>query len=207
PNGIDAQQYQDLPPPGSFARRLGLEGKILITYLGRLNARKGLDYLAQAFQRVAQKRNDVALVVAGPDDGYRRALELLVRRLGVGDATVLPGLLTGRDRLGAFVDSRVIVYPTSYEPFGLVPFEALLCGTPVIVADGSGCGGLLRDAKAGFIVPYGDVEALDAALAHVLDDGESVAETVRNGRRFVLEELGWPRIADQVVDLYRRAGS
>jgi glycosyltransferase involved in cell wall biosynthesis len=207
PNGVDSRQYQSLPPRGTFARQFGLEGKKLVTYLGRLNARKGLDELIHSFRGLAQTQPNTVLVMAGPDDGYQRSLQLLAHRLAVDDRTFFPGLVTGPSRLGAFVDSQVIVYPTSHEPFGLVPFEALLCGTPVIVTEDSGCGELIKEAGAGLTVPYGNTAALEEALRQTLRGGDAVEETVRRGRRLVLEELNWSRIASQVVNLYEQVSS
>ena len=58
--------------------------------------------------------------------------------------TIFTGLLRGQERLEALADADVVVYPSEDEVFGLVPLEALLCGTPVIVADDSGCGEIVR---------------------------------------------------------------
>jgi glycosyltransferase involved in cell wall biosynthesis len=203
-NGVDAREYESLPPRGSFARPFGLDGKRLITYLGRLNARKGLDYLLHAFAGLARTHADTVLVIAGPDDGYQRPLQLLAHRLAVDDRTVFPGLLTGPARLGVFVDSEVIVYPTSHEPFGLVPFEALLCGRPVIVTEDSGCGELIKEEGAGLTVPYGNATALEEALDHTLRGGKAIEDTVDRGRQLVVGKLNWARIASQVVALYEQ---
>ena len=62
------------------------------------------------------------------------------------------------------------MYPSEHEIFGLVPLEALLCGTPVVVADDSGCGEVIASTGGGLVV-RGDVEALRSAIAHVLDAG------------------------------------
>src|SRR5205823_7606016 len=96
------------------------------------------------------------------------------------------GLLTGPSRLQALADADVVVYPSAHEVFGLVPFEALLVGTPVIVAGDSGCGDLVRASEGGLVVPVNDVQALALALQDVLGDrakwrrtAERAAATVR----------------------------
>jgi glycosyltransferase involved in cell wall biosynthesis len=64
----------------------------------------------------------------------------------------------------------VLVYPSHDEIFGLVPLEALLCGTPVVVCDDCGCGEVIRTTGGGLIVPVGEpralADAVDAILAH-----------------------------------------
>ena len=78
------------------------------------------------------------------------------------------GLLTGRARLELLADADVVVYPSADEVFGLVPLEALLCGTPVVVADDSGCGEVVGPLDGGQVVAVGDPVALAAAIDRVL---------------------------------------
>ena len=72
--------------------------------------------------------------------GAGAAARRLAAALGIADRIEFVGLLTGRARLDLLADADVVVYPSADEVFGLVPLEALLCGTPVVVADDSGCG-------------------------------------------------------------------
>src|SRR2546428_3370738 len=83
PNGIDASLYSLPPPKGAFARRHGLQGKKLVTYIGRLNARKGLDVLLESVRMLADTRDDFVLVLVGPDDGYLRQVKRITRRLSL----------------------------------------------------------------------------------------------------------------------------
>ena len=83
---------------------------------------------------------------------------------------LFPGLLLGDDRNAAYVDADVVAYPSTDEIFGLVAAEALMCGTPVVVCDDSGCGEVVRAAGGGRLVPYGDPAALAIALQALLDD-------------------------------------
>ena len=70
------------------------------------------------------------------------------------------GLLEGRDRLDALAAANVVVYPSRHEVFGLVPLEALLCGSPVIVCNDSGAGELIGTVGGGEVVPVDDVDSL-----------------------------------------------
>jgi len=204
-NGIDPATYQELPPRGAFARTHALDGKKLVTYIGRLNARKGLDHLLRAFRDLTMAREDIALVLVGPDDGYRRRLERLAAQLALSDRVVFTGLITIPYKLQVIVDSDLIVYPATHEIFGLVPFEALLCGRPVVVADDSGCGEIIKSAQAGLTVPYGDVARLRDAIAMGLGDDPQISDMVLRGRKFVLEELSWSRVAENMERVYEDA--
>jgi glycosyltransferase involved in cell wall biosynthesis len=114
--------------------------------------------------------SDARLVIAGNDAGSAGGAARLARSLGIGERTVFTGLLRGPERLEALADADVLVYPSQDEIFGLVPLEALLCGTPVIVAGDSGCAEIVRGVGGGQVVPLGDVDALARAIDHVLEN-------------------------------------
>ena len=102
--------------------------------------------------------------------------------LGVGERTTFVGLLTGRARLEALTDADVVVYPSADEVFGLVPLEALLCGTPVVVADDSGCGEVVGQLDGAQVVAVGDPQALAAAIEAVLERAGRLAREGGVGR-------------------------
>jgi glycosyltransferase involved in cell wall biosynthesis len=82
-----------------------------------------------------------------------------VEQLGLSDKVRFIGFMS--PLAAAYQDADVLVYPSTYEIFGLVPFEALLCGTPVIVTDDCGCGEIIKEAGCGYLVHYGDVAGLE----------------------------------------------
>jgi len=206
-NGIDADRFQNLPARGALARELGLEDRQVIAYLGRLNPRKGLDLLLHAFAEVHRRKRDAVLVFAGPDEGCQRRLETLAGTLAVKDSVAFIGLVIGEKRLQLLADADVIVYPGYHEVFGMVPFEALACGKPVIVSDDSGCGEIVRQARAGVTVPFGDHVAWAEAIVTVLDNGREIREMIGRGREFVQERLNWRSIGDEMETVYRIAAA
>ncbi len=202
-NGLDLAEFEELPERGVFRAGRGLGDRPLVLYLGKLTPRKGVDHLVEA---VAQLRNqDAVLVVAGNDMGVRAPLERRVRELGLESRVRFLGLVTGPERLGALADADVLVYPSTREIFGLVPFEGLLCGTPAVVTDDCGCGELVSDARAGELVRYGDPKALARALDGLLSDPRRRAAMVARGRRFIEKHFAWDRIALQTERVYDKA--
>ncbi len=204
-NGVDASIRDVLPRRGGFVKTFSLENKRLVTYLGRLNARKGLDDLLRSFQEVSQRFGDTVLVVAGADDGHKERLVRLAEQLSISDRVFFPGFLSHAAKLQLLVDSALVVYPASNEPFGLVPFEALLCEKPVVVSRESGCGELIHRARAGLTFPVGDVDSLRAAILTGLTADSSLDEMVRRGQKLVRDELSWRRISSQMEQVYKGA--
>ena len=120
-------------------------------------------------QAFAQLRvANATLVVAGNDMGSGDATRAAVHQLGVEARTIFTDLLQARARLELLASADVVVYPSEHEIFGLVPLEALLAGTPVVVADDSGCGEVIA-AMGGGLVVKGEAESLRSAIDHILD--------------------------------------
>jgi glycosyltransferase involved in cell wall biosynthesis len=168
PNPIDSHEFANARDGGQFRAALGIGQRSVVLFLGKLTPRKGLPDLIQAFARL--NRPDIVLAIAGNDMGAGTAADTLVRRLGLEPRVVRTGLLCHTDRLDALAAADVVVYPSRDEIFGLVPLEALLCGTPVVVCGDSGCGEVIGRVGGGLIVPHGDPSALGLAIEAVLDD-------------------------------------
>ena len=138
-------------PSGRLRARVGCGRAPVVLYLGKLTPRKRVNLLVEAFSKA--RREDARLVVAGNDMGSLTTIQGAARQHQVQDRTYYTGLLTGRERLEALADADVVVYQSDHEVFGLVPLEAVLCGTPVIVADDSGCGDPRGSGRAGRVAP------------------------------------------------------
>ncbi len=111
-------------------------GKKLFLYLGRVNPKKGLDILIEAFARTAANDERFQLVVAGPDNAeWKAILEHQATGLGIANKITWTGLLTNEQKWGAFYASDVFCLPSHQENFALGVAEALACGLPVLISD------------------------------------------------------------------------
>lgn len=200
PNGIRLDEFAVLPPRGSFRRAHGLGDGPLIVFVGKITPRKGVDILLRALARLP---GDVQLVVAGNFMMPEQPIRAIVEELHLRDRVRFAGLLLGVDRNAAYVDADVVAYPSTDEIFGLVAAEALMCQTPVVVCDDSGCGEVVRAAAGGRLVPYGDAAALADALQSLLDQPGARQRCAISGRRYVEQHLGWDRVAADTRALYQ----
>lgn len=202
PNGLWPDNLRPVAPRGEFRRAIGLgHDDKLILYVGRLNRRKGVDVLINVFALLRRDRKDAYLVIAGPDDGYEQKLKDIARTSGVESFIRFVGYIP--DRASAYADADVLVYPSRHEIFGMVPFEAILCGTPVVVSNDCGCGQMIANASCGLAVPPGAEEALVSAIDKIIDDDHGAHEMVENGQRYIVENLDWNSIVQRVEEIYR----
>jgi glycosyltransferase involved in cell wall biosynthesis len=202
PHGIDLSEFDNLPEKGEFRKRYGLSSdQRVILYLGRIHEIKGLDLLAGAFADLSRDLNDVKLVVVGRDDGYLASLKKLIAELGIEDKVIITGPLSGREKLGAYVDGDIYVLPSYYEIFSVTVLEACACGTPVIVTDRCGLADVVKD-QVGLVVPC-DKDQLRNALTHMLSDDKMRLQFGEKGKSLVREKFNWERMAEGVERVYK----
>lgn len=201
PNGLRPENFRLSAQRGSFRKDLGLgHDDVLILYLGRLNRRKGIDVLIAAFVELHRERKDTALVIAGPDDGYEQKLKEIAKSSGVEDSIHFLGYIP--DKVRAYADADMLVYPSHHEIFGMVPFEAILCDAPVVVSNDCGCGQIVMDASCGLAIPPGDEEALKSAVNKIIEDSQGAREMVKRGQKYIVENLDGDSIARRVEEAY-----
>ncbi|UUX92233.1 glycosyltransferase family 4 protein [Methanoplanus endosymbiosus] len=201
PNGLNINSFNDLPPIGQFKKEYNIKEKHVVLYVGRIHKLKGIGFLIRTFSSfVREWGDDIVLIIAGADDGYTVTLEDLVKQLDLMNKVRFIGHIS---LVGAlYQDADVLVYPSTYEIFGLVPFEALLCGTPVIVTDDCGCGELIKEAECGYTVHCGDVDDLSETLRYTIEHPDIDREMVNAGRHYIEEHLVWEKIVKHVEAMY-----
>jgi glycosyltransferase involved in cell wall biosynthesis len=174
PHGFDTSAFEHLPPRGQFrARYLGGFQGPLVLYLSRLNAKKGLDVLAQAFALILQQIPESRLAIVGRGDplDYETKVRNWLRQAGVEDRTIMTGLLVGQERLQAFADADVFVLPSQSENFGFAMFEAMASRIPVVVSDTLNYAIEIQRHESGIAVPRTPQEFAQAIVRLLNDPG------------------------------------
>jgi len=203
PNGIELEEFDPLPPAGTFRSCYDQLGqRPIVLFMGRLDAKKGLDLLIPAFAQAAPK--EAALVIAGPGSRkYVEKLHALIRHNGLEERTLLPGMLYGRDRIAALADADLFVLPSYQENFGIAVIESLAAGTPVVISDQINIWEQIANAAVGGVVST-NVSALSQELGNWMGDPERRQQASLRARAFVSEHYDWKRIASCWVDHYAR---
>jgi len=189
PNGVDLDAFAPpaVPrPPRPRARLL---------FVGTFE-RKGLDI---AIRALALLRHDAELLAIG--GGPARKFLQVAASLGVAHRVRLEP--PRADVAAAFRDADALVFPTRYEPFGMVIAEALACGVPVVTSARAGAADLIRDGDSGYVVADPeDAPGFAAAVDRLLEDADALARMRRHARDAV-RGLGWDEVAAQTLEVYR----
>lgn len=203
-NGINADEYIDLPGPGDFRARHDIPaGAPLVLFLARLNRIKGVGFLLQAFAQAAAAQPEAVLALVGPDDGYLPEAKRLMRELGIEDRVRYIGYLGGQDKLQAYLSADLYVLPSTYEILGITLLEALACGTPAITTDRCGLADTVVENNLGAVVKYGDVPGLAAQIRQALENRAALKADGERRRQYVLHHFDWDSIADTWEEIYR----
>ncbi len=194
PNGVDPDEFADLPGRDSFRARYGLGDAPVCLFMGRLQARKGVDVLVRAFRQADVP--GARLVIAGPDEGMLPVLQPLLD-----ERITLTGYLAGEDRLAALAAADVFCLPATGEGLSMAALEGLAAGLPAILSPGCNLPEA-ADAGAGLIVEP-QVEPLAAALHDLLTDPARRAAMGTAARALVRERFTWAAAAEQMEAVYR----
>ena len=144
------------------------EDTAVVLFCAKLQPWKRPEDLLRAFAKIADM--DACLVFAG-DGPLRGSLESEAKSIGVSERVRFLGFVNQSALPEAYTASDIVVVPSSYEPFGLVVNEAMLCGCPVVVSDRVGAKfDLVREDETGYVFPCSDVGALASALRRALSD-------------------------------------
>ncbi|WP_030900209.1 glycosyltransferase [Streptomyces sp. NRRL S-474] len=204
PCGVDAGQFRPgVPPEGVPARRK----RHRLLACGRLVPRKGYD---QAIQALAGIPDAELLIAGGPeagllaDDPEARRLRRLARRIGVGDRVRMLGAVDPAAMPALIGSADLVLCTPVYEPFGIVPLEAMACGVPVVATDVGGHRDSVADGITGRLVPPRDPESVAAAVRGLLTDDALRRRHGTAGRERVLTHYTWRRVADGVERVHRQ---
>jgi len=205
PNGIDLTQYSNLPTRGSFKKKFSIDDdEKIVLYVGRIHESKGIDFLIKSFAHLVRSgAKDVKLVLVGPDDGYLNVARELVYSLGMSSSVLFAGFLAEEDKVSAYVDSTVVVYPSPYEPFGLVSLEAAVFSKPIIMAKGTPLSKIIEKGEFGFSIKYGDAEALAETLELVIKNDTLSTRLGIKGREYVAKFFSLEESVSKLEKLYK----
>ena len=177
-----------------------------ILSLGRLVERKGVDTVIQAVGRLP----GTELVVAGgptvafDSDPEVRRLRREADRVGAADRVHLVGAVSRGDVPTLIRSADVVVCTPWYEPFGIVPLEAMSCGRPVVAAAVGGLVDTVVDGVTGVLVPPKDPDRLAVALQELLGDPDRRRRLGEAGAARVADKYTWPKVAADTEQVYRR---
>ncbi len=197
PNGVDLEHFN----PGVEPFEKFKDGKINILFVGRMERRKGLDYLIRAYEKLKKEIPQIRLIVVGPGKLLRKRYERLVRNRGIADIE-FEGRVSYEDLPRYYKTADIYCSPaTGQESFGIVLLESMAIGKPVIASRIEGYRRVVTHNHDGLLVPPKNVKELKGALEKLITDENLRLKMGRQGIE-TASRYDWKIVARQVIDYY-----
>jgi glycosyltransferase involved in cell wall biosynthesis len=184
----------------TLARNYEING-VFILYLGRLQGRKNLARVVEAYARVRAAGLPHKLVLAGKRDSLFDPVLARIRELNIADDVVLPGYVAAEDVPLFYSAAEVFIYPSLFEGFGLPVVEAMACGTPVITSQGSSLEEVAGDAAL-LVDPLSE-DSIAKALLQILQD-DQMRVRLRQAGLERSQFFNFEKTARQTMDVYEQ---
>lgn len=203
PNGIDTERLGHCSSDKleSVRAQYTHPGERLIFFVGRIVHEKGVQILVRAMPRILALYPDTRLLIAGKNS---QKLYPLAYELGIETHVDFLGYISDevRDCLYEVVD--VAVFPSLYEPFGIVALEAMAAGCNVIASDTGGLGEVVQHEQGGLTVYPGDPLSIVWAVDRLFSDPEAAARYRAHSHEMIDSLYRWDIIAGKTAQLYGR---
>lgn len=201
PNGTRMMARDEVG--GTFRKSKNIrEEERIILYIGRMHESKGLNVLIESLSLIAAQRNDIKLVLVGPDDGYLSKIEHAVKKLALDNKVIHLDYVSEADKECVLSESDVFVTP-KFTGFPLAFLEACAYGLPIVTTNNGDQLDWIHN-QAGLVVDY-DAKSLCEGILNILSDDTIRARYSENARRLVQERFNWREVAKAVESIYERA--
>lgn len=205
PNGVNIAGLKIVEDvaPAEFRARYVAPGDKLVFSVSRLVHEKGIHRLVEAVPLIQHECPNVCLVIAGRGPEAEH-LQSFAQNLGIGDRVNFIGFVSDEARNLLFKVADCAVFPSLYEPFGIVALEAMALGCPVVASDVGGLSEVVTYRDTGITIYPDDPNSVAWGVIRALTEYDWVQEHIVRARQRVEEEFNWGRIARQTISVYEQ---
>ncbi len=204
PNGINLNNFSGIEKDYDFRRQYAMDNEKIILYVGRLVYEKGIQNLISAMPKILQGYNDTKLIIAGKG-GMIDELKAQANRMGLGNKVYFTGYLNSKQVQKMYKCADIAVFPSTYEPFGIVALEAMLAGIPTVVSDIGGLNEIVTHGVDGMKSYAGNPNSIADSVLTLLYDHRLCDNISKKAKNKVKEQFNWNKIAQDTHFIYEKA--
>ena len=204
PNGVNLNKFTGMDRDYSFRRKYAMDNEKIILFMGRLVYEKGVQNLIAAMPKVLDSYHDAKLVIAGKG-GMLDELRAQADYLGISNKVYFAGYMNGKDVERMYKAADISVFPSTYEPFGIVALEGMLAERPIVVSDAGGLGEIVEHRVTGMKSYCGNPNSIADSILELLFNPELCDNIVKNAKIKVKENYNWQKIAQDTHFTYQKA--
>lgn len=204
PNGINLTNFNGVERDYDFRRQYAMDNEKIILYVGRLVYEKGIQHLISAMPKILAGYHDTKLVIAGKG-GMLDELKAQAESMGLSNKVYFTGYLNSKQVQKIYKCADVAVFPSTYEPFGIVALEGMLAGVPTVVSDVGGLNEIVDHGVNGMKSYAGNPNSIADSVLAVLYDQQLATNISKKAKQKVKEEFNWTKIAQDTHYTYEKA--
>jgi glycosyltransferase involved in cell wall biosynthesis len=204
PNGIEIDEFRSLSSKEQAKENLKLNSqKRYILFMSRIDSKKGLEYLINAYLKLSQNHTEWELFIAGPvyDKNYFDKINKNIRLHQAADRIHYFGMVSGQERLDLFAASELFILPAHTENFGMVIGEAMAAKLPVITTTGTPWK-VLNDNNAGWWVDLNNDNITSSLEKAMLKNSLELKEMGTRGYEIIKNDFTWDEVAIKMKQVY-----
>lgn len=201
PNGVEPEKFNFDFDWLNFRRNYARDEEKIVFYIGRHVFEKGIHLLIEAAPLIINRYNNTKIVIAGMGP-MTEELKSRVGQMGIEDKVLFTGYMSDEDRDKLYRVANAAVFPSLYEPFGIVALEAMAAGCPVVVSDTGGLGEIVQHRINGLKTINGSSESIADNITTLLYDEEISKDLRENALKTVYENYTWNKVAETTAAMY-----
>lgn len=201
-NGIDLKKFDNVYKDNVFRKNYAAPNEKIVFYVGRLVNEKGVHVLLNAIPKILGAFNDVKFVIAGKGPCLNNLIELS-QKLNVNEKVYFTGFVSEEVLLKLYKCSDMAVFPSTYEPFGIVALEGMVAGIPVVVSDTGGLNEIVNHKVDGMKFYSGNSNSLADCIIELLKDENLSNRICKVALDKVHKLYNWNNISKMISDIYK----
>lgn len=204
PNGVKLDKFEGIERDYDLRRQYAMDNEKIILYVGRLVYEKGVQNLIAAMPKILENYHDSKLVICGRG-GMMDELKQEAHNLGIDEKVYFVGYCDAAKVQKMYINADIAVFPSTYEPFGIVALEGMLSGTPTVVSDVGGLNEIVEHGVTGMKSYAGNSNSIADSVLALLYDQELCNKVSKNAIEVVKEKYNWNVIAQATFKTYEKA--
>ena len=203
PNGVEFYKFQNLPDPKSIISQYDLKNNRVALFVGRIEKKKGLQYLLQAAPKVVSEFPNLKILIVGPDWGYQNELKKIAKKIKIENSIIFAGQLNEIDLLKAYNLSEFSILPSLGEATGLTILESMAAGRPIVASRLPTISEFVVHKKDGMLFEPGNPEKLANSIISLMSDEKLREKLIQNGK-IISQQRDWSKIVTMIADIYQK---
>jgi glycosyltransferase involved in cell wall biosynthesis len=212
-NGLSVERWQNITAEHQYdlealKAQYAKPEEAIIYFVGRITYEKGIYILLNAMPKVIAAMNDqVRLVIIGTGDAYSILLQRQAWDLGIYHKVLFTGFMADADFWKFQKVADCAVFPSLYEPFGIVALESFAAKIPLVVSDTGGLPEVVRHQVTGIVTRVNDADSLAEGIIEILHNPEHAKTLVNNAQADLKESFAWDKLAEQTEAVFLKVKS